>query len=262
MTFQIAYQTDAGIKKKTNQDALLIKTATSSIGRIGLFVVCDGMGGLTQGELASATVIRGMADWFETELPKLTFSDHDHLELAVQQQVADSVKVLNRKILEYGEGNKIKLGTTITALLIVSSKYFLLHVGDSRAYRIHDSLFQLTKDQTVAAQELERGNITEEQAKIDPRRNVLLQCVGASPELNPVIVHGEVKEGDLFMLCTDGFCHEISDDELFASLRPELFSKEKQMKETVVRLVELVKKRKETDNITVLITKVTAGEAP
>jgi serine/threonine protein phosphatase PrpC len=260
MSFQIAYHTDAGIKKKTNQDALLIKTAKSPKGRIGLFAVCDGMGGLSQGELASATVIKGVSDWFETELPKLLLSDNEQIETDIQQQLADSVKALNRKILAYGDEKKIKLGTTITALLIVDSKYFLLHVGDSRAYRIRDDLFQLTNDQTLVARELERGNITEEQAKIDPRRNVLLQCVGASPMLDPVISQGEVKEGDLFMLCTDGFYHEISEDEIFTSLRPDRFSKEKQMKETLVRLVDLVKERMEKDNISVLITKVTAGE--
>ncbi|WHY85479.1 protein phosphatase 2C domain-containing protein [Neobacillus novalis] len=260
MSFQIAYHTDAGIKKKTNQDALLIKTAKSPKGRIGLFAVCDGMGGLSQGELASATVIKGVSDWFESELPKLLLSDIEQIETDIQQQLAENVKALNRKILAYGDEKKIKLGTTITALLIVDSKYFLLHVGDSRAYRIRDDLFQLTNDQTLVARELERGNITEEQAKIDPRRNVLLQCVGASPELGPVISQGEVKEGDLFMLCTDGFYHEVSEDEIFTSLRPDRFSKEKQMKETLVRLVDLVKKRMERDNISVLITKVTAGE--
>lgn len=260
MSFQIAYHTDAGIKKKMNQDALLIKTAKTPKGRIGLFAVCDGMGGLSQGELASATVIKGMSDWFETELPKVLLSDIEKIETDIQQQLADSVKMLNRKILAYGDEKKIKLGTTITAVLIVDSKYFLLHVGDSRAYRIRDNLFQLTNDQTLVARELERGNITEEQARTDPRRNVLLQCVGASPELGPVISQGEVKEGDLFMLCTDGFYHEISEDEIFTSIRPDLLSKEKHMKETLVRLVDLVKKRMEKDNISVLITKVTAGE--
>ncbi|MFJ7729566.1 PP2C family protein-serine/threonine phosphatase [Neobacillus sp. NPDC097160] len=260
MFFQIACHTDAGIKKKTNQDALLLKTAKTPKGRIGLFIVCDGMGGLTQGELASATVIKGMSDWFETELPKLTSSDY--FETEVQEKLSDCVKALNRKILDYGEAANIKLGTTITALLIVYSRYYILQVGDSRAYRIHDGLDQLTKDQTLVARELERGNMTEAQAKIDPRRNVLLQCVGASPELEAVLTHGEVKDGDLFMLCTDGFYHETSDEELFTSLKPDHFSNEQQMKETIVELVERVKKRKETDNITVLMTKVTAGEAP
>ncbi|MFZ7943774.1 PP2C family protein-serine/threonine phosphatase [Neobacillus sp. 19] len=262
MSFQVAYHTDAGIKKKTNQDALLLKTAKTPKGRIGLFIVCDGMGGLTQGELASATVIRGMSDWFETELPKIILYGHEQIETEIRQQLAAYVKGLNRKILEYGETASLKLGTTITALLIVNTKYFLLHVGDSRAYQIHEDLLQLTKDQTLVARELERGNITEEQAKVDPRRNVLLQCVGASPGLDPVITDGEVKDGDLFMLCTDGFYHEISEDEIFTRLNPDHLSGEEQMKETVTGLVELVKKRKETDNITVLITKVTAGDAP
>ena len=75
MAFLTAYHTDVGIKKKTNQDALLLKTAQTAKGEVGLFVVCDGMGGLSHGELASATVIRGMAEWFDAEMPRLVLSE-------------------------------------------------------------------------------------------------------------------------------------------------------------------------------------------
>lgn len=252
MTFQIAYHTDAGIKKKTNQDALLMKTAKTAKGKIGLFIVCDGMGGLSYGEMASATVIKGMSDWFDNVLPEIYFSEE-----MLSSNLADCVKMLNEKIIEYGEASKLKLGTTITALLIVNSKYYLVQVGDSRAYRIGKQLTLLTEDQTLVARELARGNITEEQARKDPRRNILLQCVGATPELSVVISEGEVKNGEVYLLCTDGFYHEITEDEIFEKLRPDTFTNENEMKKTVVQLVELVKERKEVDNISLLVTKVT-----
>lgn len=251
MSFQIAYHTDAGIKKKTNQDGLLMKTARTPKGRVGLFIVCDGMGGLSFGEMASATVIQGLSDWFDTELPELIFSEE-----VLSSKLVECVQLLNQKIIAYGEAASLKLGTTITALFIIDSKYYLLQVGDSRAYRIRDGLFRLTTDQTLAAREFERGNITEEQARIDPRRNVLLQCVGATPELDVVISEGKVEKGDVYMLCTDGFYHEITNDEIFEHLSPERFTNENEMKETLVGLVELVKARKEVDNISLLITKV------
>ncbi|MCM3664684.1 protein phosphatase 2C domain-containing protein [Mesobacillus subterraneus] len=254
MAFQVAYHTDIGIKKKTNQDGLLLKTAKTPQGEVGLFVICDGMGGLSHGELASATVIRGMSDWFDHDLPELLESAMMEKEIPVMLE--KRVRELNAKILEYGEASSIKLGTTITALFILYSQYFIIQIGDSRAYSIDDQLLKLTEDQTLVERELQRGNITAEQARIDPRRNVLLQCVGATKDINVVITSGEVKQGTMFMLCTDGFYHEINDSEMLTNLNPLNFTEEAKMKDKIVELVELAKERQETDNISVLLTKV------
>lgn len=116
MAFQIAYHTDAGIRKKTNQDGLLIKTAKTPEGMVGLFVVCDGMGGLSHGELASATVIRGLSDWFDRDLPEILQSES--LDRTIEVGLEAHIHSLNEKILQYGETARIKLGTTVTALLI------------------------------------------------------------------------------------------------------------------------------------------------
>lgn len=254
MAFQVAYHTDVGIRKKTNQDGLLLKTARTPEGEVGLFVVCDGMGGLSQGELASATVIRGLSSWFDHELPDLLESDVTEKEIPLHLE--DRLHVLNAKILEYGEASNIKLGTTVTLLFVLYDQFHILQIGDSRAYSINDKLVKLTEDQTLVQREQQRGNMTAEQARIDPRRNVLLQCVGATKEINVAITSGEVKAGMMFMLCTDGFYHEINDDELRVNLHPGTLVDEKRMKEKVIELVELVKKRQESDNISVLLTKV------
>ena len=257
MTFQVAYHTDIGIKKKTNQDGLLLKTAKTPEGEIGLFVICDGMGGLSHGELASATVIRGMSDWFDNELPELLEADITEKEILVKLE--ERVRELNKKVLEYGEAHNIKLGTTITALLILQTQYYIVQIGDSRAYSINDKLAKLTEDQTLVERELQRGNITAEQARIDPRRNVLLQCVGATKDINVVITSGEIEKGTIYMLCTDGFYHEITDDEMLTNLNPHYFTEEKSMKEKLVELVELAKERQETDNISILLAKRDMG---
>jgi PPM family protein phosphatase len=254
MAFQVAYHTDIGIKKKTNQDGLLLKTAKTPRGEVGLFVICDGMGGLSHGELASATVIRGMSDWFDNNLPELLESDMMEKEIPVMLE--KRVRELNAKIIGYGEASNIKLGTTITALFILYSQYFIIQIGDSRAYSINDQLLKLTEDQTLVERELQRGNITAEQARIDPRRNVLLQCVGATKDINVVITSGEVKQGTMYMLCTDGFYHEINDSEMLTNLNPQKLNGEARMKDKIVELVELAKERQETDNISVLLTKV------
>lgn len=249
-----AYHTDIGIKKKTNQDALLIKTAKTPDGYVGLFVVCDGMGGLAHGELASATVVRGLSDWFETELPELLHSEQ--LEVDIREALEVCVKEQNEKILDYGGQSNIQIGTTLTALLIIHSTYFIVHIGDSRAYQIQQQVQQLTKDQTLVAREVERGNITEEQALQDPRRNVLLQCVGATKDLDVVILTGKTSPGTLFLLCTDGFYHKITEEEVLEELRPNQYLNEKQLKYKAIKLIDAVKERREVDNISVVLAHV------
>jgi len=254
MAFLTAYHTDVGIKKKTNQDGLLLKTAKTPKGHVGLFVICDGMGGLSHGELASSTVIRGMSDWFDTKMPELVASDQ--FEEDIFPALETCVFTLNEKLITYSEESNVKLGTTLLALIVFASKYYLVHVGDSRAYRITTTLTQLTMDQTLVAREVERGNITEEQAKVDPRRNVLLQCVGATKDIEIEFHAGEIKEDTVFMLCSDGFYHEIKNEELHVNLHHSRLVEETQMKEKIVELVELVKERKEVDNISVIVIKV------
>lgn len=256
MAFLTAYHTDKGIKKQTNQDALLLKSASTPKGQVGLFIICDGMGGLTQGELASATVVGHLSKWFDHELPGLLEQETPETELTARLERA--IGEINQKILTYGEGSNVQLGTTLTALLVVYSSYILVQIGDSRAYRLHaDTITRLTKDQTLVQREFEKGNITEDQARVDPRRNVLLQCVGATKELKPVISTGAVESGSGFLLCSDGFYHEMTDGEIVASLKPEIITSEDALQNTVKDLVEKVKARKEKDNISVIFTHVT-----
>ncbi|WP_449537772.1 PP2C family protein-serine/threonine phosphatase [Ferdinandcohnia sp. Marseille-Q9671] len=254
MAFIHAYHTDVGIKKKTNQDAILVKTAKTPNGYVGMFVVCDGMGGLAHGELASATVVRGLSEWFEQELPELLKSDKQDED--IRGALEACITEQNERILDYGDQLEVQVGTTVTALLIVQSRYFIVHIGDSRAYQIQQQVTRLTKDQTLVEREVERGNITREQALKDPRRNVLLQCVGATKELEVVIQTGETQAGTVFLLCTDGFYHKVTEDELLEELRPSQFLTEKQLKYKAIKLVDAVKERREVDNISVVLAHV------
>ncbi|MEH7225091.1 protein phosphatase 2C domain-containing protein [Bacillus sp. JJ1566] len=254
MAFIHAYHTDVGIKKKTNQDAMLVKTAKTPNGYVGMFVVCDGMGGLDHGELASATVVRGLSDWFEQELPDLLHSSQQDVD--IREALEACILSQNEKILDYGDETNTQVGTTVTALLIIHSRYYIVHIGDSRAYQIQNQVTRLTRDQTLVAREVERGNITPEQALKDPRRNVLLQCVGATKELEVVILTGEAEPGTVFLLCTDGFYHKITDAELLEELRPNPFLNEKQLKYKAIKLIDAVKERKEVDNISIVLAHV------
>lgn len=253
MRFLATADTDIGISKSTNQDSLLIRHAQTEDGEVLLAVVCDGMGGLAKGELASATVIRAFAKWFQDELP--------HELESVDMYVIGSkwsllLKDLNAKIIEYSEKYHIDgMGTTFTGILFIGNQYLIGHVGDTRVYHIGSHVTQLTTDQTYVAREVSMGTMTLEQAKVDKNRNLLLQCVGASQKVEPQIICGKTEKG-AYMLCTDGFRHEITEDEMYESLNPINLMNKQSMHNNVKYLIEQVKQRKEKDNISVLLIKV------
>lgn len=184
MNFIISATTDIGTTKKTNQDSLSMKVIRTPAGRMVFAVLCDGMGGLSSGEVASATVVKAFHEWVVKELPGLCMQT-EIMDSEIKSQWEKIITQQNEKIKSYGARQGVRLGTTVVAMLLTQSRYYILNVGDSRAYEIKNGIRQLTADQTFVAREVACGNMTEEQAKMDERRNVLLQCVGASEEVYP-----------------------------------------------------------------------------
>ena len=252
MRFMTAVDTDAGISKRTNQDSVLLKHAVYDGVEVLLAVVCDGMGGLSKGELASATVIREFSNWFDESLAY-------ELENADMQVIAGKwsllLKDLNLRIGEYGNKIGSELGTTFSGILFIGDQYLIVHVGDSRIYHIGNYIRQLTADQTFVAREVERGTMSPEQAKLDKRRNLLLQCVGASEVVEPQVICGRAETG-VYMLCSDGFCNKITEDEMFVALAPVNLHGRQEMRGRTRYLIEQAKARKEQDNISAIVIKV------
>lgn len=252
MQYTVTADTDIGIAKDTNQDSLCVKIADTPIGKVLMAIICDGMGGLSKGELASATVIREFSGWFNDELSQeLNTVNMDVIGGKWELMLKD----LNSRILEYGKGVQANLGTTFTGILFISDEYLIVHVGDTRAYYISSEIKQLTEDQTVVAREIKRGTMTLEEAKTDSRRNMLLQCIGASKVISPQIIRGTIMRG-MYMLCSDGFRHEISEDEILESLNPRNLLSNEAMHTNSLHLINLVKSRNERDNISVVLIKV------
>lgn len=254
MGFIAAYHTDVGIKKKTNQDSLAIKIVDTKEGIVAFGIMCDGMGGLSKGELASKEVIMAFSDWFDDVLIQ-DVVDGNFDENRLVSQWDDIVQTQNKRLGEYGAAHNLMLGTTLSAVLIYRNQYFIVHVGDSRIYCLTDRVRMLTNDQTFVAREIAAGRMTKEQAKVDPRRSVLLQCVGASPVVEPEFIKGNVTSGAVYMLCSDGFRHQISEAEILEKLGPAAAIDEETMKYGCIYLTELVKNRQENDNISVALIK-------
>lgn len=244
---------DRGTVKKINQDSALYKQASTGNGDLMLAAVCDGMGGLRNGEVASGEMIKALAAWFDNYLP-----------LLVKVGITDEVLVesLNRlitdedeRITEYGEENG-ECGTTLAAVVAYGGKYLCVNVGDSRVYRItDDGTRQLTHDHTVVQQLIDSGRITREQAEVHPDRNMLLQCIGAGGDVVPEYSIGEYQAGDTFLVCSDGFWHKLMGEEMRQSFGAGMDT-EKKLKAVVKMVVEEVESRTERDNITVVVVRV------
>lgn len=250
MNFIISASTDIGITKQTNQDCYNARLLSTPQGEMVFAVLCDGMGGLAKGEVASAALVDAFTKWSVERLPQLC-----QTEIRDSDIRADWVGIVteyNDKIKNYGRQFGVEMGTTVTAILITSKRYYIINVGDTRAYEIYGAVRVLTKDQTLVAREVELGILTEEEAKTDSRRSVLLQCVGASDVVYPDLFFGETHTNAVYMLCSDGFRHEITEDEIYFNLNPSVMNDADGMKDHMDALIELNKRRQERDNISVI----------
>ena len=253
MDFFISGNTDIGIKKETNQDGLSVKVIATPQGKVVFAILCDGMGGLAKGEVASTSVITAFNSWLSNDFPDLYRKGINDAD--IRKQWESILLTQNDKIQAYGEKNGIKLGTTAVIMLLTDSRYYIMNIGDSRAYEIFDTVHQITEDQTFIHREVKLGRMTPEEAANDPRRNVLLQCVGASEDIYPDMFFGDTKKNAVYMLCSDGFRHLITDGEIYQKFQPSVLVDTNVMNRNSKELIELNKQRYENDNISVLLVR-------
>lgn len=254
MHYFAAAETDIGLVKESNQDSFLIEHAESAKGEVLMAVICDGMGGLEKGEVASAAVINSFSYWFHEELP---YELHDVDMAVIGGKWELMLKELNISISEYGKKNGVTLGTTFTGLLCIGEQYMLGHVGDTRLYKINESLQQLTEDHTLVAREIKQGKISPEQAKGDKRRNILLQCVGASKIVTPQIKYGKIDPG-IYLICSDGFRNMLDKEYIHRTFNQMEIKNKEEMHERLREVIGIVKAKGEQDNISAILIK--AGE--
>jgi serine/threonine protein phosphatase PrpC len=255
--------------RSSNQDSVLVKVVLTAQGRMVFAVLCDGVGGLEKGEVASATVVRAFEQWAITKLPQL--SQMGLTEDTLYKDWEEVLEHANQMLAAYAGKQGTSLGTTVVAMLITERRYFVMNVGDSRAYELLNEARQITEDQTFVNREIQLGHLTRQQAKTDARRNILLQCVGLSETVYPELLSGDTQKDAVYLLCSDGFCHEISEDEIYARLQPAMLSQKPTVagenanrqetflsdKQTVNRqmqeLIRMNRQRGEEDNITVAV---------
>jgi protein phosphatase len=231
-------RTDVGRQRSVNEDSLVLAPP--------FFAVADGMGGAKAGEVASAMA----AETFQGE--------SDDSGEPAEAQLTRILREANRRIydLAVSDDSHRGMGTTVTAAKVTGNEVSLGHVGDSRAYRLRDGeLEQLTRDHSLVA-ELERsGQITPEAAEHHPQRSIITRALGPEPDVQVDTYTLAGRDGDLFLICSDGLTSMISDDELASILRSS-----DTLDEAADSLVRAANQSGGKDNITVVLFRLANGD--
>lgn len=211
-------RTDVGMRRASNEDAFVLvdldapSTAISCAGerleirgKRMLLALSDGMGGAAAGEVASSLALG-------TLVRELHESGNERMDRALEA----AVHVANARVLEAASNaERHGMGATLTAVVIVEGIAWIAEVGDSRAYLLRDrKLHQLTRDQSYVQMLVDMGAISEAEAKDSPKKNVILQAVGTTPELRVALGALSLRRGDRLLLCSDGLTNEVDDQEL------------------------------------------------
>ncbi len=240
---------DTGIKRKNNQDSFCYELAKYQGEKLACLIICDGMGGFSKGEIASAEVLTTFEEWFRKRMPEILKAGFS--AEALREEWYAMAEAENQRIFEYANANHLKMGTTLTAALFLGEQYYILHVGDCRLYEIRESeVLQLTHDHTVVQREIDNGVLTPEEAENDSRQHILLQCLGAGRSIAPDFVVGTIRPGSSYLLCSDGFRHKFSKEEMQQQLNAGNNLTKMKIERNLTNAIECMKDRGETDNIT------------
>ncbi len=224
---------------------------TLNLGERGaVFAVSDGMGGALAGEVASRMAVEIVSDL----MPRLqAHEEHSKLNLAEQLRVAIEQSNSTIHIESIVNSQYHGMGATFTAVAIANDHACFAQVGDSRAHLIRDGkITRITKDQSVVQQLIDLGQITEEEAASHPRRNYILQALGATHDIDVVVSYLPLRADDVLLLCSDGLSGKMMNEEMAA-----LVAEAADLQEGCVKLIELANERGGEDNITVLLARVT-----
>ena len=237
--FETSARSAIGLVRQGNEDSAFISGQ--------LIAVADGMGGHAAGEVASRIAVKVL----ENLAPTLTAEDID--EDSVEDLLMHSLHSIDEEIAAVAdeEIEKRGMGTTLTALLIRNNRIALLHVGDSRCYRLRgNTLEQLSNDHTVIQELLDQGAISQAEAAEHPQRSMLTQALRGDGDVTPVLQMYEVKKGDRYLLCSDGLSGVLTDKEIKVGL------KKSDKDEAVKFLNDATYINGAPDNVTILIADI------
>jgi serine/threonine protein phosphatase PrpC len=235
--------TDIGLKRANNEDTMVSVLPTDPQvmqQRGALFIVADGMGGHSKGEVASDMIVN--------EVKKLYYAD---LTNDIETALLNAIKQANELLFASQGDTNESMGTTCIAAVLHHDNAYIANIGDSRAYIVHQaSIKQISRDHSWVAEQVSAGKLTPEEALIHPQRNVITRCIGTKSEVEIDLFTEQVAHGDTLVLCTDGLYAMVSAQEILTTViqsTPEA---------CVGRLIALANEHGGPDNITAVVARI------
>ena len=248
---EITSATDPGMVRSHNEDSIASDPAN------GVVVLADGMGGYNAGEVAS-----GMATTvITTEIAQVLANvqphdiDPENNKLATQI-VRQQILKANTSIYQAAQSQPqySGMGTTLIVCLFYDNKVMIGHLGDSRVYRMRDGAFsQVTRDHSLLQEQIDSGLITAEQAKTAAHKNLVTKALGIDPTVEPEIHEYPTKPGDIYLLCSDGLCDMVEDEDIGMTLSMLGAN----LKLATQQLVQMANDNGGRDNISVILVRIT-----
>ncbi len=227
---------DVGKVRKLNEDACLARPD------IGLWIVADGMGGHSSGDLASNMIIDSFR---QISLPEQLPARIDLLE--------DGLLAINRDLRQEAlrRGGNTTIGSTVVVLMAYAHQVILMWAGDSRAYCLRRGEFtRITQDHTQVEELVQQGILLREDAETHPTANIITRAVGAEDELYLDLDHQDIQSGDLYLLCSDGLNKELREPEI-----AQILSSDNDVVQSGQALIDEALRRGARDNVTLVIAK-------
>ncbi len=237
---KIAKKTDIGKVRKSNQDACAAGEFPN--GTVWA-VVCDGMGGASGGDVASATAVRIISE-------KVTSSFREEMTSnSIRHVLFSAIESANSVVYDMSVSNPELegMGTTVVAVVISSGTAYIAHAGDSRAYRIYgNTISQITRDHSMVQALIEKGELTPLEAKEHPRKNIITRALGVDRSLLIDFSEEPFSQGDILLICTDGLTNFVETEDIYNITRSS------DSGDFADRLVALANENGGKDNITVV----------
>lgn len=241
MTVQVFGRTDVGRVRPNNQDAFVC----GSLSEQAMYaVVCDGMGGANGGQIASTKAVQVVSDRI-VECYRENMTDN-----SIRNLLETAIAAANAEVFDTAKNDADLrgMGTTVVATIVCKQKAHIAHVGDSRAYLIvGKDIEQVTRDHSIVQSMLEKGELTADEAKHHPRKNLITRALGVEKVVEPDYTERVFPESALLLICTDGLTNAVESEEIFRIVHTTALD------QLADRLTVVANTRGGSDNITVAL---------
>ena len=251
LTVEVAGKTDIGCVRKNNEDNLGWDQ------RLGLYIVCDGMGGALAGEVASKMGVELVLDYFRQGEASGIYPDFGDSPGDISpsgRHLASAIQRANAAIFEAGQAKQSQhgMGSTIVCLIIKDNFMTIAHAGDSRIYRLRDGVLeQLTQDHSLVMEQYRRGLITLEQAEQSDMQNIIIKALGSEDKVEPDVQDLIAFRNDVYLLASDGLTKLVKDDTI-----KNILLNSPSLGRACEDLISAAKQKGGDDNITCLLLRV------